>query len=127
MLVSEIPLASEDGCYTGLRIFPSFRAVPTRALALSFLNPSPLALRSLVHPSAQSRKCSVPSTNRCFWKAPRRGILQKEYAKPYPGRRKLPPMTECEKYAVDRYAWPVVVAKINSVYRDVLVAGAEQR
>jgi glycosyltransferase involved in cell wall biosynthesis len=36
------------------------------------------------------------------------------------GRRKLPTMTECESYAVDRFAWPVVVSSINSVYHDVL-------
>jgi glycosyltransferase involved in cell wall biosynthesis len=38
------------------------------------------------------------------------------------GRRKLPSMTECERYAVDRYAWPLVVSNIHSVYRDVLGA-----
>ena len=36
------------------------------------------------------------------------------------GRRKLPSMTECEMYAVDRFAWPVVVSSINKVYYDVL-------
>ena len=39
------------------------------------------------------------------------------------GRRKLPTMTECESYAVDRFAWPVVVSTINSVYQDVLNSG----
>lgn len=36
------------------------------------------------------------------------------------GRRKLPSMTECESYAVDRFAWPVVVSSINNVYCEVL-------
>jgi glycosyltransferase involved in cell wall biosynthesis len=39
------------------------------------------------------------------------------------GRRKLPTMAECESYAVDRFAWPVVVSTINSVYQDVLNSG----
>lgn len=38
----------------------------------------------------------------------------------FSGRRKVPTMTECESYAVDRFAWPVVVSRINSVYRNVL-------
>jgi glycosyltransferase involved in cell wall biosynthesis len=39
------------------------------------------------------------------------------------GRRKLPTMTECESYAVDRFAWPVVVSSINLVYHDVFGMG----
>jgi glycosyltransferase involved in cell wall biosynthesis len=36
------------------------------------------------------------------------------------GRRKLPTMAECESYAIDRFAWPIVVSTINSVYQEVL-------
>ena len=36
------------------------------------------------------------------------------------GRRKLPTMTDCESYAVNRFAWPVVASSINSVYQNVL-------
>lgn len=39
------------------------------------------------------------------------------------GGRKLPTMTECESYAVNRFAWPIVVSTINSVYQDVLDSG----
>jgi glycosyltransferase involved in cell wall biosynthesis len=36
------------------------------------------------------------------------------------GERKLPEMAECESYAIGRFAWPVVVSSINSVYQNVL-------
>ena len=39
------------------------------------------------------------------------------------GRRKLPCMTECERYAVENYAWPLVVSSINAVYQDVVGKG----
>jgi glycogen(starch) synthase len=36
------------------------------------------------------------------------------------GRRRIPCMEECENYAVEHYAWPLVVSRINAVYREVL-------
>ena len=39
------------------------------------------------------------------------------------GERKLPEMAECESYAIDNFAWSVVVSNINSVYYDVLGMG----
>jgi glycosyltransferase involved in cell wall biosynthesis len=38
------------------------------------------------------------------------------------GKRKLPEIAECEAYAVQHFAWPLVVANVNSVYQNVLDA-----
>ena len=48
------------------------------------------------------------------------GHLADGICEAFSGRRKLPTMTECESYAVNRFAWPVVVSSINSVYQNVL-------
>ena len=39
------------------------------------------------------------------------------------GERKLPGIAECEAYAVQHFAWPLVVANVNSIYQDVLGSG----
>jgi glycosyltransferase involved in cell wall biosynthesis len=36
------------------------------------------------------------------------------------GKRVLPTTELCETYAAENYAWPIVVSKINCVYKDVL-------
>jgi glycosyltransferase involved in cell wall biosynthesis len=36
------------------------------------------------------------------------------------GRRKLPSMEACQRYATENYAWPIVVSKINVLYQDVV-------
>ena len=38
------------------------------------------------------------------------------------GRRVLPTMKTCERYAAANYAWPTIVSRINSVYQSVLTA-----
>jgi glycosyltransferase involved in cell wall biosynthesis len=36
------------------------------------------------------------------------------------GKRALPNMQVCERYAVENYGWPAIARKVHSVYRDVL-------
>jgi glycosyltransferase involved in cell wall biosynthesis len=36
------------------------------------------------------------------------------------GKRVLPSMQVCETYAAQNYAWPVIVSKVQSVYRDLV-------
>ena len=36
------------------------------------------------------------------------------------GGRKLPSMNDCESYAVEHYAWPLVISSINSVYQNLV-------
>jgi glycosyltransferase involved in cell wall biosynthesis len=36
------------------------------------------------------------------------------------GKRRLPTAAECESYAAENYAWPIIAAKVNSVYRSIL-------
>jgi glycosyltransferase involved in cell wall biosynthesis len=36
------------------------------------------------------------------------------------GKRVLPSMQACEAYATQNYAWPAIVSKVHSVYRDVV-------
>jgi glycosyltransferase involved in cell wall biosynthesis len=36
------------------------------------------------------------------------------------GKHVLPSMQECERYAADHYAWPVIASKVHAVYRQVV-------
>jgi glycosyltransferase involved in cell wall biosynthesis len=38
------------------------------------------------------------------------------------GKRVLPSVEECEAYAAENYAWPIIVSKVHAVYRDVVGA-----